>query len=564
MLSQQIRRRLKNIYRESISDAEIVEILSLVGDYKTSSPENRLWSHKDVILITYGDSIKKEGEKPLVALNGFLDDHLKEEISIVHILPFFPYSSDDGFSVIDYLQVDPGLGTWKEIDELRKDYDLMFDLVINHISSKSEWFLNYLEGRSPGKDFFIEVDPSTDLSMVTRPRSLPLLTPVRTKEGMKHVWTTFSDDQIDLDFSNVRLLKEMLRILLEYIHRGARIIRLDAIAYLWKEIGTSCIHLPETHEMVKLLRDVAETVKPGTIILTETNVPNKENLSYFGDGDEARMIYQFSLPPLLLHALFNGNSKYLNDWIKEVPHPPEGCTYFNFTASHDGIGVRPLEGLLPEEEKKDLYEAVKASGGKISTKRNSDGSDSPYELNITYFDAMKRSSKGVDNYQAERFMASQTVMMALQGIPAFYIHSLLATENYYEGFEETGRARTLNRRKWDYDVLMEKLEKDKRKKYILDEIKRRIRIRKEQKVFGPENPQELIETGENVFALRRQDEKGNELFSITNLTDGELSLNMNKISQGNYQFRDLIEGQVTAPGEALKLAPYQTAWLIKD
>lgn len=564
MSSQKIRNRLKNIYRESISDAEIDDILSLVQDYKISSPESRLWSHKDVILITYGDSIKKEGEKPLAVLKGFLDDQLYEEISVVHLLPFFPYSSDDGFSVIDYLQVDPGLGTWKEIEELRKDYDLMFDLVINHISSKSEWFLNYLEGKSPGKNFFIEVDPSTDLSKVTRPRSLPLLTPVRTREGVKHVWTTFSDDQIDLNFSNFRLLKEMLRILLEYIHRGARIIRLDAIAYLWKEIGTSCIHLPETHEMVKLLRDVAETVKPGTIILTETNVPNKENLSYFGDGDEAHMIYQFSLPPLLLHALFNGNSKYLNDWIKEMPNPPEGCSYFNFTASHDGIGVRPLEGLLPEEEKKDLYEAVKASGGKISTKRNSDGSDSPYELNITYFDAMKRSNNGVDNYQAERFMASQTVMMALQGIPAFYIHSLLATENYYEGFEETGRARTLNRRKWDLRELVNELEKDKRKKYILDEIKRRIRIRKGQAVFGPENPQELIEAGEKVFALRRHDEIGNELFSITNLTDGEISLNMDKISQGKYQFRDLIEGRVTAPGEALKLAPYQVAWLIKD
>ncbi len=563
MLSQKIRNRLKNIYRESISEAEIDDILSLVQDYKISSPESRLWSHKDVILITYGDSIKKEGEKPLAVLKGFLDDQLKEEISVVHLLPFFPYSSDDGFSVIDYLQVDPVLGTWKEIDELRKEYDLMFDLVINHISSKSGWFLNYLEGKSPGKNFFIEVDPSTDLSKVIRPRSLPLLTPVRTKEGMKHVWTTFSDDQIDLDFSNVRLLKEMLRILLEYIHRGARIIRLDAIAYLWKEIGTSCIHLPETHEMVKLLRDVAETVKPGTIILTETNVPNKENLSYFGDGDEAHMIYQFSLPPLLLHALFNGNSKYLNDWIKEMPHPPEGCTYFNFTASHDGIGVRPLEGLLPEEEKKDLYEAVKASGGRISTKRNSDGSDSPYELNITYFDAMKRSSNGVDNYQAERFMASQTVMMALQGIPAFYIHSLLATENYYEGFKETGRARTLNRRKWDLRELVNELEKDKRKKYILDEIKRRIRIRKEQKVFGPENPQELIEAGEKIFALRRHDQKDNELFSITNLTEEEISLNMDKISRGKYKFRDLIEESITSPGEALKLAPYQTAWLIK-
>jgi len=121
-----------------------------------------------------------------------------------------------------------------------------------------------------------------------------------------------------------------------------RIARLDAVAFLWKELGTNCLHLPETHELVKLFRDVCEIVAPRAIILTETNVPHAENVSYFGQGDEAHMVYQFSLPPLLLHAFITGNGQYLTHWASGLEPPPAGCTFFNFTASHDGVGVRPF------------------------------------------------------------------------------------------------------------------------------------------------------------------------------------------------------------------------------
>jgi sucrose phosphorylase len=563
ILQERIDKRLKFIYKERHNPGLTTELLKLVQSYKGGKHQaDRKWSEKDIILITYGDSIRKRNEPPLKTLRHFLERELSEEISIVHILPFFPYTSDDGFSVVDYLEVNPELGNWQHIAQLGENRDLMFDLVINHISGKSEWFQNFRKGKRPGKDYFIEQDPDEDLSEVVRPRSLPLLTKVSTSEGAKYVWTTFSDDQIDLNFANPGLMLEMMKVLLEYIRRGARIIRLDAIAFLWKKPGTSCIHLPETHEVVKLMRDIAEMVDPSVIILTETNVPNEENLSYFGNGDEAHMVYQFSLPPLLLHALFKGDPAYLNEWASSVPVPPEGCTYFNFTASHDGIGVRPLEGLLPESEKQELMKAMQQNGGLVSTRKLSDGTDAPYELNITYFDAMKQSHNGLDGYQAERFIASQTMMMAMQGIPAFYIHSLTSTPNYFKGVEETGRARTINRRKWELDNLDELLQKDKTHRFIFNELKRRIRIRRSLEVFHPENEQIVIPGLNGIFALIRVDRKNkNYLVSVTNLKDRANSVQPAMDLKIDKPVKDLLTGSTYDLNQFIYLKPYQTLWL---
>ena len=307
--------------------------------------------------------------------------------------------------------------------------DLMFDLVLNHVSRRSQWFQRYLEGSSPYDRYFIEVDPQADVSQVTRPRSLPLLTPVQTARGERHVWTTFSADQMDLNFAEPAVLLEMLDLLLFYAAEGARIIRLDAIAYLWKKIGTSCIHLPQTHEVVKLMRSVLADVAPHVLLLTETNVPHAENIAYFGAGDEAHMVYQFSLPPLLLDALVSEDATSLMRWLAALKPPPSGNTFFNFTASHDGIGVRPLEGLVPEERIAQLSAAVRARQGHVGTRRDAHGNDKPYELNITYLDALRDDAGAFSPAQIQRFLTSQAVMLALQGIPGVYFHSLVGTPN---------------------------------------------------------------------------------------------------------------------------------------
>ncbi len=468
-LRERLAPRLKLLYGERAGDCfdKITALVEANRVEPVGEPLDSIWDQRDVVLITYGDQVHfdendTEGESgsettdtksPLAALARFLAEaELDSSINTIHLLPCFPYSSDDGFSVIDYRQIDPALGDWSDVDRLGRDYRLMFDLVLNHISRRSRWFEEYLAGREPFRRFFIEVEPGTDISLVVRPRSLPLLTEVQTAAGPRHVWTTFSDDQIDLNFAEPDVLVEMVDVLLLYLAHGARIVRLDAIAYLWKQLGTSCIHLPQTHEVVKLLRDVADAVSPGTIILTETNVPHEENVSYFGHGDEARMVYQFSLAPLLLEALLSGDGRLLNDWLADMRPTPPGTTVFNFTASHDGVGVRPLEGIMPPDRFERLINAVRARGGHVSTKRGPDGNDSPYELNITYFSALAEVDEPDDDkalqMQIDRFLASQAVMLSLRGIPGVYFHSLVGTPNDTQGVATTGRARSINRRKF--------------------------------------------------------------------------------------------------------------------
>lgn len=559
-LELRIGERLTKIYDDKSAGSSITrKLIDVIEETKSERTKPATpWSEKDIILITYGDSIQQGGEKPLTTLKIFLDKFLNNSISHVHILPFFPYSSDDGFSVIDYYQVDPNLGDWENIASLTENYELMADLVINHISQHSKWFQNYLKGLDPGADYFIESDPEQDLSLVVRPRSLPLLTPAQTNEGLKHVWTTFSADQIDLNFRSPALLLEMMKVYLFYLKQEAQIIRLDAIAFLWKEPGTSCLHLPQTHEVVKLMRDMIEYIDPAIILITETNVPNKENLSYFGKGDEASMVYQFSLPPLLLHALYTSDTSYLTKWAATLSDIPKGCTFFNFTASHDGIGVRPLEGLLPAEEISELAEAMKSFGGRINTKRNSDGTDSPYEMNITYLDALKYTRKGNDSLQFDRFICSQTLMMSFKGIPAFYVHSLLGTHNFQQGVADTGMARSINRRKWNTEDLFPLLENQSEHQRTLEALSGRIEIRKSIPEFHPDSPQLVLKNTGPLFVMFRGEER--EFLVLANFSREVQDIDLESFGIDNQNFTDYISGKQFVGGN-LNLQAYQVIWV---
>ena len=539
---------------------------------ETVPPTESLWNECDVVLITYGDQIRSNTATPLAAFRSFLDDEsLADLFSTIHLLPFFPYSSDDGFSVIDYRQVDPKLGDWNDIAALNETSSLMFDLVLNHCSSQSRWFRDYLVGTAPFDRFFIEVDPDADVTAVTRPRSLPLLNPFETNRGTRHLWTTFSDDQIDLNFAAADVLIEMIDILLSYVDRGARIIRLDAIAYLWKTIGTSCIHLPETHAVVRLMRDVLDVVAPSTILLTETNVPHEENVSYFGDGDEAHMVYNFSLAPLLLDAFLSQDAGPINAWLANLEPAKPGTAYFNFTASHDGVGVRPLEGLVAPDRFQRLVEAVRARGGHVSTKRNADGSDSPYELNIAYFSALGPPNNDLDSVPPElhvrRFVSSQAVMLALRGIPGVYFHSLVGTPNDYAGVQDTGRARSINRRKFRRDELNDRLSDSAAiEKQVFDGYRRLLTMRIEQPAFHPDADQTFVDVGSPaVIAFLRSSCDGQQrILAVTNVTSQSATLRISNCvdSPGG---RDLLSGSNTEVcGGDLTLQPFATAWLELD
>ncbi|QTD57619.1 sugar phosphorylase [Parasphingorhabdus cellanae] len=527
--------------------------------------DKHLWDESDIALITYGGTIRSDGEKPLHSLHRFLRTHIGQTIGMVHILPFFPYSSDDGFAVIDYLQVDEALGDWSDIETIAGDYRLMADLVINHGSSKSTWFQQFLSDQAPGKDYYYTADPAADLGQVVRPRSHPLLTPFRTAAGDRNVWSTFSADQLDFDFTNPDLLCEFVKIIADYIAHGVRIFRLDAIAFLWKKIGTPSINLDETHEVIRLLRTLMDHHAETLIIITETNIPNHENLTYFGNQNEAHVIYNFSLPPLLVHALLTGDALYLKRLTRSNPPALTGCTYLNFTASHDGIGLRPTEGVLPQGEVDQMLTAIQGFGGRLSMRRGPGGTEKPYEMNISYFEAMQGTLDGPDDHQIDRFMAAMAIMLSLEGIPAIYIHSLLATPNGYEEVNLTGQNRSINRRRLDYDDISDKLDNPGTvEATVFNRFLGLIEIRKKQSAFHPNAVQFTLALPEGLFGIWRQSQdRKQSIFAVTNVTNGEKILALADINliAGDVWW-DLISGQAVADIEGdFSLSPYQSVWI---
>jgi sucrose phosphorylase len=526
----------------------------------------------DAILITYGDQIRDPEQPPLRVLAEFCHEHLSQVVSGIHILPFFPYSSDDGFSVIDYRRVDPALGDWADIARLGESFRLMFDLVINHVSARSQWFQGFLADDPRYRDYFITVSGDPDLSAVARPRALPLLTRFDTAAGPKAVWTTFSQDQIDLNYRNPTVLLEMIDILLDYVAHGAELIRLDAIAYLWKEIGTSCIHLPQTHRVVQLLRAVLDRLAPWVLLITETNVPHAENLSYFGNGrNEAQLVYNFPLPPLVLHTFHSGDCRALSAWAKTLALPSNRTTFFNFLASHDGIGVNPARGILPEAAIQALVDRTITHGGLVSYKTNPDGSLSPYELNINYFDALS-DPHGIDSTEVRvaRFVAAHAIMLSLVGVPGIYFHSLFGSSGWPEGVAQTGVNRAINRQKLSREALESELAMPgAQRAMVFQRLAQLLRLRALHPAFHPHGVQRMLPTDGRVFALARLAPGEREaVLCLVNVTAQPVTAHVERSDLPPSlasSLRDLLSGTLIEPEEILSidLLPYQVCWIVR-
>jgi len=572
-LQKEFRRRigehLKFIYPDAALEPLVEKLASEMGmgrNLQAPAPHTNNWNQNDCILITYGNTIQEDDEKPLQTLRRFLDNNLSGIISAVHLLPFFPFSSDDGFSVMDYLAVNPALGDWEDIEAIGKDHKLMADVVINHMSSRSIWFENFKKRIDPGKDYFIECDPEGDYAAVVRPRNSPLLTEVETTDGPKHVWCTFSADQVDLNFRNPDVLLEFVRIIRAYLNHGVSLFRMDAVPFLWKEPGTSCIHLQQTHEIIKLLRTLIEYHFPDAIIICENNVPNRENLTYFGNANEAHIIYNFSLPPLLVHTLLSGDCRHLKTWMMSMPPAQNSTTYLNFIASHDGIGLRPLDGLLSDEERLQIVDKAQEFGGRVTFRRAREGHDKPYELNIALFDLLKGTiARGEDGMAVERFICAHAMMLALEGIPAIYIQSLFGSHNDLWRLEHTGRPRSINRHIWKMQDLQDQIsDTSTTHGQIFKELTRLIRIRREQAAFHPNATQFTMHLGTCVFAFWRQSiNRDQSIFCLNNVTDQEQVINLSDINLvGTDDWHDLISGESFSDiAQQLRLAPYQSVWI---
>ena len=556
------------IYKDILDQNEILKLINRVLDLfqnKDLGISEPNWSQKDVFLITYGDSIYEEKNNKLKTLSKFLDKYCKKQFNNLHILPFFPYSSDDGFSITDYEEVRSDLGDWKDIKSLSKNYRIMSDIVINHASIESKYFKSFIENKTETQNFFIKLKNKQGYEQVVRPRSSDLFREFEINKEIYYLWCTFSHDQVDFNFKNPEVLFFFIKLIHLYLKNGVRVFRLDAIAFLWKEHDTNCLNLPQTHEVVKLMRTLLNAFSKNTLLITETNLPNLENLSYFGENDEANAVYNFALPPLLLWTLVMGDSTALRKWSMGMPPAKDHTSYFNFIASHDGIGLRPTEGILTEKERNNLVDIMTDFGAKTTKRKKTDNTETVYEINISLIDAMKGTFQGSDHLQIERFICCHAIMLGLEGIPAFYIHSILGSTNDYEKLEQTKSNRSINRRSWKYDEIDGLLSNtDSFNSKIYNQLSKLIEIRKNQSAFHPNATQFTFNLGKNFFGFWRQShDKRQSIFCVSNVTNVFQYLDLSELNLiASNEWWDLISNEIIIDIKStITLKAYQTMWI---
>ncbi|MDT0015079.1 sugar phosphorylase [Listeria cossartiae] len=554
-LVNQIEVKLRKIYQAAYQPDYLEKMLACAENYSNNSrgPIDTI-SEKNVYLIAYGDSIFEKNKHPLQTLNEFLQEYAQDVITDVHLLPIFPSTSDDGFSVTDYKQIDEQLGDWDDVQKMSENFRVMLDFVANHMSKSSDWFKRFANNEAPYNQFFIEKDSQFDYKNVTRPRTSPLF---HTYENGKELWTTFSEDQLDLNVRNIDCLVALTDVLLFYASKQATSIRLDAIGFLWKTSGTTCMHLPETHEIISLWRLLIDELYPNLQIITETNVPHEENISYFGDGEnEANMVYQFPLPPLVLHTFTCHDATKLSTWAKSISQVSSTATYFNFLASHDGIGMRPATGILSDEEINSLVQKAVQNGGQVSYKDNADGTQSVYELNINYGEALQNLEEDTtEELVTKKIIAAHSILLTLQGVPAIYYHSLLGSKNDLIGYEESGIKRRINREKLEKNQLARELESDSYRQTIFTSLKKLVQIRRNHTAFSPFATQEILDLGSDVFAIKRASET-ECIYGIINVTSQNISKNL------TFSGTNLLTNQPVT--SELELTAYEVVWIKKD
>ena len=572
MLSQisqrKIKSKLNNIYRFTHSKIDLNfyynEIKKIIKIFNQKNyKKKKIISEKTSIVICYGDSIVDNNKKNLIKVfQNFYKKKLQKYFNTVHFLPFYPSSSDSGFAVKDHYKIDSRLGSWSDIKKFSKKNNVMADIVINHSSARGLWFRNFLKNKKPGKDYFLTVKPKFDVSKVIRPRDHKLLKRINIFKKKEYLWRTFSADQIDLNFKNPAVLLRFIKIMINLINHGVTIFRLDAIAYLWKEDGTKCVNLKQTHEIIKLIRIICNILNVETIIVTETNLPEKENISYFGKKDEANWIYNFSLPPLLVHAFLFENSSYLNKWSKKLPHLKKGNSYLNFIASHDGIGMRPVEGILNKTSIKNLFTRLKKNGSKFSYRKIQNQTKKVYEANITVFDALYKSDfDKLGKFANERYISAHSIMCALEGVPALYFNSLFGTSNDEAKYIITGNNRDINRYKWNKKNITNHLKnKHSKQTYFYNSITNLLDIRKKQKAFHPNSLRSNINLGNKIFCFKRVSlDKKQIIISITNLTSKS---QYPKLNSKYTIWKNLINPQIRfIKKKTFRLKPFETMWL---
>ena len=517
-------------------------------------------------MITYPDAIYRKDESTLKTLAEFVKNRLSGLSSVIHILPFLPSTSDGGFAVSNHEKIEDTFGDWNDLKNLSNTHKIMADLVLNHVSSSHPWVHQFMKSAEPGLSYIVAPNQTDIWEKVIRPRNSSLFTNINTNKGFKNVWSTFGPDQIDVDWRNPHIFLEFLKLLVRYVNNGAEWIRLDAIAFIWKEPYTSCLHLTPVHLIVKLLNKCLKIIKPTAVLITETNVPEQENLSYLVDGNEANLAYNFTLPPLLLESIYTGQTDLLNNWLSNWNELPDCTSLLNFTSSHDGIGLRALEGIMEDNRIHNLLVESEKRGGLVSHRRMSNGQDQPYELNISWWSAMSNSGPDSTRFQFERFLLSQVFTLSLKGVPAFYLPSILASPNDLDSFRKTGQRRDLNREKFEADKLLDLLKNfDSSASKNISYLNHIVKVRSRLRAFHPEMSMKCIVTNISNCVILQRGLDEDRVYVVCNMSDRYLNISLlNELELPALSFKKHLIDNITGSylnTESFKLNPYQVVWI---
>ena len=561
---------LDDLYPEdSCSDrlelsSRIMHILRGSSGDPDQTLDNERWCSGDAVLITYADTVVQEGESGLQSLRQLVNRHLRPFAPVIHVLPFLKSTSDGGFAVASHEQLEPRHGDWSDLAALAEGRRLMADLVLNHISASHSWVQQFLRDEEPGRSCVLQASPDPCWDDVVRPRSSSLFTQLSGPEGMRQVWTTFGPDQVDVDWRSPEVLLGFTRLMAQMMRHGVRWLRLDAVGFVWKTPYTSCIHLSQAHRIVEVLRHLLEATCSEGVVVTETNVPEEENLSYLRSGREAHLAYNFPLPPLLLEAAISGRADLLNRWLCRWPQLPEQTGLFNFTACHDGIGLRALEGLMSERRLLQLLIGCEQRGGLISHRRLSNGDEAPYEINISWWSAMADGGIDPAHLQRDRFLMTQLLVLALPGVPAFYLPALLASSNDLGRFRRTGQRRDLNRPQFKAEAVERRLQDpDSDATAVTTALALALQVRQRQPALHPDAEMEVLSEGRSDRVILRRSHQGKTLVAVHNVTASRLSLSLSGLGGlGDIVWADCLSGPSEPLSSQLQLEPYAVHWLI--
>lgn len=455
------------------------------------------FTQDDVMILAYPDHIYASGPT-LEALSAILSERFGALASSLHLLPPFPSTSDWGFAPLDHRTIAPAFGDWSHITALAQRFKLSLDLILNHVASEHGWFQSFLAGRPDAKGLFITVNPGMDFTNVARSRHHPPISNHGAPERPLWVWTRYGRDQIDLNWCNPEVLVRFAELIRYYAAKGIVGLRLDALPFIWKEDGTSCSNLPQTIQILRILRRAADLTHPSPYLIAEADTIMGKN-PYVGEaGDLGQLSYRYESAQIVLHMILASSKAIFDPWIDRLASLAEPGHALNLLTTHDGIYLRPKDPPLPKEALQVLMDRTLAGGGHVIW-REVAGEERPYELDITLPDLLD----GPDGRMHGRLSAALAVISCLPGIPLLYLGTLLGIRNAYDLVARTGDSRAINRGTLHLDEALERLAGGNPQSHVVERLSRFLKGRRRLDAFAPHAPIRRIAAGDTMVAFER-------------------------------------------------------------